>query len=166
VSKGFDLQGEWLPTDDLDIDFSLGYTDAHYTSTSESAGLVLANPGDKLPGSPWSFSLGAQYTTTVMGWDSFLRVDYEYASQEVGLTPDRDPGTTLFDGGLLPEPATNVFTVRAGATIRKINFALFLDNVFNAHPQLDLNHQDDQTLLYEATTLRPRTFGLSATYRY
>jgi hypothetical protein len=38
--------------------------------------------------------------------------------------------------------------------------------VFNAHPQLGLNHQDDQTLLFEATTLRPRTFGLTATYRY
>ncbi len=60
VSKGFDLEGEWLPIDNLDIDFSLGYTDAHYTSTSESAGLILANPGDKLPGSPWSFSLGAR----------------------------------------------------------------------------------------------------------
>ena len=165
-SKGFDLQGEWLPTDDLDIDFSLGYTDARYTSTSESAGLVLANPGDKLPGSPWSFSLGAEYTATIMGWDSFLRVDYEYASREIGLTPERDMNTTLFDGGLVPEPATNVFTIRAGTTIKKINFALFMDNVFNAHPQLDLNHQDDQTLLYEATTLRPRTIGLTATYRY
>jgi len=166
TSKGFDLQGEWLPTDDLDIDFSLGFTDAHYTSTSESAGLILANPGDKLPGSPWSFSLGAEYTRTIMGWESFLRIDYEYAGKEIGLTPDRDPGTTLFDGGLVPEPATSIFTVRAGTTVNKINFALFMDNIFNSHPQLGLNHQDDQTLLYEATTLRPRTFGLTATYRY
>jgi len=166
VSKGFDLQGEWLPIDNLDIDFSLGYTDAHYTSTSASAGLVLANPGDKLPGSPWSFSLGAQYTATVMGLDSFARVDYEYASREIGLTPDRDNSTTLFDGGLEPEPTTNVVKIRAGATVRKVDLALFVDNLFNAHPQLGLNHQDSDTLLYEATTLRPRTFGLTATYRY
>jgi outer membrane receptor protein involved in Fe transport len=166
VSKGFDLEGEWLPIDDLNIDFSLGYTDAHYTSTSQSAGLILANPGDKLPGSPWSFSFGAEYTTTLWGLESFARVDYEYASREIGLTPDRDSTTTLYDGGLEPEPATNVVKVRAGSTIRNVNLALFVDNLFNAHPQLGLNHQDSDTLLYEATTLRPRTFGLTATYRY
>ena len=33
-SKGFDLQGEWLVTDALDLDFSLGYTDAHFTTNA------------------------------------------------------------------------------------------------------------------------------------
>ncbi len=51
-------------------------------------------------------------------------------------------------------------------TIKNINFALFMDNVLNANPELGLNHQDSDTLLYEASTLRPRTFGLTATYRY
>src|SRR6185312_4162352 len=74
-SKGFDLEGEWLVTDKLDVDFSVGYTDAHYTSTSQSAGLVLAQPGDKLPGSPWTFSLGAQYNTKLWDHESFLRID-------------------------------------------------------------------------------------------
>jgi hypothetical protein len=44
--------------------------------------------------------------------------------------------------------------------------ALFMNNVFNAHPRLDLNHQDTATLLYEATTLRPRTAGVTVTVRY
>ena len=56
--------------------------------------------------------------------------------------------------------------MRAGATVKSINFTLFMDNVLNSHPVLDLNHQDDNTLLYEASTFRPRTFGLTATYRY
>ena len=173
VSKGFDMQGEWLVTDDLDIDFSVGFTDAYYTSTSESAGLILANPGDKLPGSPWTFSLGAQYNAKVWGRDSFFRLDYEYAGRETGLTPERDGpnsmgvgGTTLFDGGLVPEPATNRVNLRAGVTLSKIEMALFADNLLNSNPQLDLNHQDSDTLLYEATTFRPRTVGLSAIYRY
>ena len=165
-SRGFDLQAEWLLTDELDIDASLGYTDAYYTSTSSSAGLVLANVGDKLPGSPWSASLGAQYTRTVWGKDAFLRLEYEFSGGETGLTPDRDPGTTLFDRGLEPEPATNMFTLRAGATVRSVNFVVFMDNIFNANPVLDLNHQDNRTKLFEATTFRPRTFGLTATYRY
>jgi len=171
-STGFDLEGEWLVLDNLDIDFSLGYTDAHYTSTSNSAGLILAFPGDKLPGSPWTFSLGGEYTAKLFDHDSFLRVDYEFSSVETGLTPERHgridgmKKTSLFDGGLVPEPETDQLSIRAGITVRDIQFTLFMDNVLNANPELDLNHQDGDTLLFEATTLRPRTFGLTATYRY
>jgi outer membrane receptor protein involved in Fe transport len=166
VSKGFDLQGEWLVTDALDIDFTLGYVDAYYTQTSESAGLILAEKGDKLPGSPWTLSFGAQYNTQVMGNDSYFRLDYEFSSAETGLTPSRDPATTLFDPALLPEPQTNQLSLRAGMTLSEIDLALFAENLLNAHPQLDLNHQDNKTLLLEASTLRPRTIGISATYHY
>ncbi len=43
---------------------------------------------------------------------------------------------------------------------------MYLDNVFNSHPQLNLQHQDEFTTLYEAQTFRPLTLGLSATYKY
>jgi outer membrane receptor protein involved in Fe transport len=165
-STGFDLQGEWLATDAIDVDFSLGYTDAHYTSTSESAGLVLARNGDKLPGSPWTFSLGTQYNATVWSLDSFLRVEYEYASEVSGLTPERDPVTTLYDQHLVPDPPTHQVALRMGTKVHDIAFTLFAENLLNANPRLGLNHQDSNTRLYEATTLRPRTVGLSATYRY
>jgi len=165
-SKGFDLQGEWLLTDALDVDFSLGYTDAHYTSTGGAAGLVLAEKGDKLPGAPWTFSVGAQYAANVWNHDSFVRVDYEFAGRETGLTPERDAATTLFDPFLVPEPETNVVTLRAGMTLGDFNLSLFADNLLNAHPQIDLNHQDSNTLLFEASTLRPRTVGITGTYRY
>ena len=39
----------------------------YYTSTSVAAGLILAVKGDKLPGNPWTVSLGAQYTASVIG---------------------------------------------------------------------------------------------------
>jgi len=172
VSTGFDLQGEWLVMDGLDLDFSLGYTDAYYTKTAVAAGLLLARKGDKLPGSPWTFSLSAQYDSDVMDHPSFIRVDYEYASRETGLTPSRDPfvdpvfgNVSSFDPALVPEPETNVVSLRAGTTFGNFQVALFADNLFNSHPQLDLNHQDSNTLLFEASTLRPRTIGITATYR-
>lgn len=172
VSTGFDLQGEWLVTDELDVDFTLGYTDAYYTKTAVAAGLLLARKGDKLPGSPWTFSLGAQYNADVMDRPSFIRVDYEFASRETGLTPSRDPfvdpafgNVSSFDPALVPEPETNVVSLRAGTTFGNFQVTLFADNLFNTHPQLDLNHQDSNTLLFEASTLRPRTVGITATYR-
>jgi outer membrane receptor protein involved in Fe transport len=166
TSKGFDLQGEWLVTDALDLDFSFGYTDSEYTKTSASAGLILADKGNKLPGSPWTFSLGAQYSTDVWGHDSFIRADYEFTSRETGLTPERDPGTTLFDGGLVPEPETDNISLRAGMTLGDTVVSVFSDNLLNSHPRLDLSHQDSNTLLYEASTLHPRTIGVNAVYHY
>ena len=165
-SKGIDLQGEWLITDALDVDFSLGYTDARYTGTTASAGLVLAEKGDKLPGSPWTFSVGTQYSANVWDHDSFIRLDYEFSGRETGRTPERDPGTTLFDGGLVPGPETNIVTLRVGTTLSNFNLSAFADNLLNSQPQLNLSHQDSNTLLFEAETLRPRTFGITVAYRY
>ncbi|HWA30346.1 MAG TPA: TonB-dependent receptor [Rhizomicrobium sp.] len=164
-SKGFDLQGEWLLTDAFDVDFSLGYTHAQYTTTSIAGGLLLASKGDRLPGSPWTFSLGAQYNTQVAGRDSYLRVDYEYESREPNKLVFQDPLASSYDPALVPEPATNVVTLRAGAMLGDFNVSVFADNLFNTHPTLDLNHQDSDTLLFEASTLRPRTLGLTVTYR-
>jgi outer membrane receptor protein involved in Fe transport len=170
VSNGVDLEGEWLLTDDLDFDFSVGYTDAHYTSLSQIGtfpnNVVLATKGDKLPGSPWTVSLGGQYNRQIWGRDSFIRLEYQYAARETGMTPERDPNTTLFDGALLPEPAVSLVTLRAGTTLGSTAVTLFAENLLNAHPQENLNHQDSNTLLFEAQTERPRTIGLTATYRY
>ena len=165
-SKGVDLQADWLATDALSFSVSVGYTDAHYTSTINSAGLVLAQNGDKLPGSPWTFSIDAQYTRNMWEHDVYFSLQDEFASAETGLTPERDPGTTLYDPGLVPEPQTNTLTLRAGTMLGNFDVSVFADNVLDAHPQLDLNHQDVYTSLYEASTLRPRTVGLTATYRY
>jgi outer membrane receptor protein involved in Fe transport len=171
ISKGFDIEGEWLLTDNLDFDFSVGYTDAHYTGLSQIGSppdnlVVLAEKGDKLAGSPWSVSLGAQYNTNVWDHDAFVRFEYEYTGAETGMTPERDSNTTLYDGGLVPEPTINLFNLRAGATFGNTNVTLFAENLFNAHPQENLNHQDSNTLLFEAETQRPRTIGISASYRY
>jgi len=166
ISKGFDLEGEWAVADDFDVGFTAGYVDAYYDSTVVSAGLVLANNGDKLPGPPWTFSVNAQYRKNIFGHDAYFTLQDQFQGTETGLTPSRDPGTTLFDPGLVPEPSTNVLTLRAGTTFNSFDVSVFMDNVLNSHPTLDLNHQDEYTLLYEASTLRPRTFGITATYQY
>jgi len=164
-SKGFDLQGEVLLTDSFDVDFSLGYTDAVYTSTSTAGGLLLASKGDRIPGSPWTFSIGAEYSAPVLGHDSYARLDYEYSSREPTALVQHDPLASSYDPALVPEPETNLVTLRAGATFGDLDLSVFADNLLNAHPVLDLNHQDSDTLLFEASTLRPRTVGITAIYR-
>jgi len=67
---------------------------------------------------------------------------------------------------LVQDPATSQVSMRAGTQLGNFNVSVFGNNLLNSHPQLDLNHQDQYTLLYEAETLRPRTIGLTVLYRY
>ena len=171
TSKGFDLQGDWLPTDALDIDFSLGYVDAYYSEAAyagpkhTAANPPIAIAGEALPGAPWTFSLGAQYSANWFGRDSYIRADYEYNGRSYGNGGGTYAGTSSYDPGLKLDPPTNQVSLRAGMQFGDINMALFVNNLLNSHPQLGLNHQDQFTLLYEAHTLTPRTVGVTAIYR-
>jgi outer membrane receptor protein involved in Fe transport len=167
VSKGFDLQAQWLVTHGLDLEMSVGYTHARFTQTAlDNNGDVLNVVGDSLDVAPWTVTLGAQYDFKFFDRDAFIRGDYEYRSKRTAPIPNEDPNTAFFDPGLVPDPATNEVSARAGMTIGSWDVALFANNLFNAHPQLSLQHQDSSTLLYEATTFRPRTVGIAASFRY
>jgi hypothetical protein len=63
-------------------------------------------------------------------------------------------------------PSTSFVSLRSGTTIKGAEVSLFVDNLLNAHPGLNLTHEDQYTLLFQNTTFRPRTVGLTATYRY
>jgi iron complex outermembrane receptor protein len=167
VSKGFDLQAQWQLVDHLQLEGSVGYTDAKFSKNAvDTGGQILALKNDALDVTPWTVTLGAEYRFTWMGRDSFVRGDYEYNSKRTTAIPAEDPGTKYYDHGLVPNPATNQLSLRAGMNFEKWDLALFAENVLNAHPRLNLTHQDKFTQLYEAQTLRPRTIGVAATYRY
>jgi outer membrane receptor protein involved in Fe transport len=167
VSKGGDLQAEWRATHDLSFDLAVGFTDAQFSRNAYGGdGSILAIKGDALDVTPWTTTLGAEYRFKVLGHDGFWRADWEFASKRTTRTAAEDPGTTYYDAGLRPNPATNQVSLRAGLTLAKWDFALFGENLLNAHPQLNLTHEDQYTQLYEAQTLRPLTIGLSAAFHY
>ena len=169
VSQGFDLEGQWQFTDAFEMDLSVGYTDAHYTANAidPNTGEELAAKGDVLDVAPWTVSLGAQYDFNIADHDGFIRADYEYTGKRTRPIPAEDPAVVnFFDPGLVPDPAVNQVSLRTGMTFSKFNVALYVDNLFDSHPQLDLQHEDSTTALFEATTLRPRTVGLAIDYKY
>lgn len=167
VSKGFDLQAQWQLIDHLQLEGSVGYTDAKFSKNAvDTGGQILALKNDALDVTPWTVTLGAEYRFEWLGRDAFVRGDYEYNSKRTTAIPAEDPGTKYYDAGLVPNPATNQLSLRAGMNFDKWDLALFAENVLNAHPRLDLTHQDKYTTLYEAKTLRPRTIGIAATYHY
>ena len=169
VSKGFDFQGSWQVSHAFQLDASVGYTDAKFVRTSlDASGDILEQAGDSLEGEngPWTATVGLQYNFTVLDKAAFVRADDEFQSKRTTPNPNEDPLTAFYDSGLRPNPATNQLSIRGGVTVAHWDLAIFVNNVTNAQPQLNLTHQDSTTALYEAETLRPRTIGLAASFKY
>ena len=167
VSKGLDFQSQWQVTRSFELEMTVGYTDAKFSKTAVDAnGDVLDFKGDSLNIAPLTVTLGAQYNFALLGRDAFVRADDEFRSRRTTPIPNEDFRTAFYDGGLVPDQATNQLSLRAGLSLAKWDLAVFANNVLNSHPRLNLQHQDAATLLYEATTLRPLTIGIAATVRY
>jgi outer membrane receptor protein involved in Fe transport len=172
ISKGFDFEGQWNISHAFEIEWTVGYTDAYFSKTAYDVfGNVLAAQGDAIGETgatpvPWTLSIGAQYNFHLFEKDAFLRLDDEFDSKLNKPTIAMDPATAYYDPGLVNNPATNLLNLRAGVTFNQASFALFINNVLNSHPQLNLTHQDSDTLLYEAQTFRPLTVGLELSYKY
>lgn len=168
ISEGFDLDAQYQVTDNLQVSLALGYTEGKYSKTAfDPAGNgILARVGDSLDIVPWTATVGIQYNFLVGDDAAFVRADYEFSSHRNRPIAAEDPQTEYFDAGLHADPATNLVSLRSGITLASWEFNLFMDNVFNAHPQLNLAHQDEFTQLYTAETFRPRTTGVTASYRF
>jgi outer membrane receptor protein involved in Fe transport len=164
-SKGFDFQGQYT-MGPIVAELAVGYTDAYYTQTLKSGSSTVVSKGDVIGGSPWTVALGMQYNFDVKGHKAFARFDDEYSAQMSGLTPGLDPANKSFDAAGVKPPALNFLSLRTGVDLQGANVALFMDNAADARPQLTLNHNDKHTLLFTQTTYRPRTMGMTLTYRY
>jgi outer membrane receptor protein involved in Fe transport len=165
-STGFDLQFTFAPTARFAIDATVGKTDARYTSTTSTGpNRIVVNTGNGLGGAPWTGSLGIQQGFPAFGRDAYVRLDYEYSSRPDRLLPNQDPATRSYDPALVRTPATDFFSLRLGAMVNNINVALFADNLFDSSPRLSHTHSDSDTLLFTGTTFRPRTVGVTLTYR-
>jgi iron complex outermembrane recepter protein len=95
------------------------------------------------------------------------RVTDEYRNENPGPFTNRDdPKAGAFDLALSADAGTNVLKLRLGLILDQFNFSVFADNVLGAHPQLNLAHNFPFDPTYYANTFRPRTMGVTATYRF
>ena len=168
--RGFDLQTSAKLASFFTLDLAIGYTDAKYTTTTyrspvppTSIGVVK---GDALDGVvPWTVVVGGTADFEVAGRNAYARFNYEYSSRQRD-TPVQNPLTDQYDPRLPVIPATSLVRVRAGMTFDGVDVSVFCDNLLDAHPRLTRSHSDKDTDLFTQTTFRPRTVGMTATYRY
>ena len=184
VAKGFDLQAEAVLGGGLSLDLAVGYTSARYSKDSP-----LASNGDAISGQaavnynpgtspPWNVAVGPQYNFDMMGHESYVRFDWEYASRNPWRASVQDPvNTTQYNANSYTLPATTFASLRAGVKLGTWSVALFVDNLFDtktitgyAFTQLDKNNPSfdpavPQSIQQNQYVYRPRTIGITATYR-
>ena len=182
VAKGFDLQADANLGAGFSFEFSAGYTDARFTKDS-IGGLALA--GDAIAGNaavnyapgtnpPWSIAVSPQYHFKAFEHDSYVRIDWEYTSRNPWLAPVQDPRSSQYDDGFsYTLPATSFTSARAGTKIGGWDISAFCDNLFNKFPvanyaqsQIDsFNPAGPPTPQQNNFTFRPRTFGVTASFK-
>ncbi len=168
VSNGFDLQATTRLFDTVTLSAAIGYTDATYSKTIGNNGTIVVDKGDTIGGSPWSIDITAEYDFTLWGdYANYLRVEDSYKSHNGGKSANLDdPDALGYDPTIPHDPAVNQLNLRLGMLIGDADVSAFANNVLNAHPVLGLGHDAVVSPLYYATTLRPLTVGVTATYSF
>lgn len=166
TSRGFDFQAQIRPIDAVLLAVSAAYNDTTFDEATVLGGRTIYTKGSAVPGSgaPWTVTTTGEYDFNIFRRDAYLRGDYTYASRfsRSGAT---DSGTVSYDYMLQPRPETHLVNARIGVTLDSLDVSLFANNLFNSLPSLGLTRSINQPV-YTDYTFRPRTFGLTAAYRY
>jgi iron complex outermembrane recepter protein len=170
IGKGGTVSVAWRPMDSLSLAVIGAYTDAVYQDvvTSPNSSTTVRS-GDHLPASPWNVNANAEYAMDVFETHPYLRVDYQFASQQRSLTPANDPENFPNSDPTLPGlPEIRILAIRAGLRFNGIDASLFVQNALNYNTAQFYSRDSvaPYTTSYYARGLAPRTFGVTAAYRF
>jgi outer membrane receptor protein involved in Fe transport len=164
VSRGFDVQADWIAGHGLELGGNVGLTDARYTATTTDGPNILALKGDSLASPEWTATANAQQnfslTTDASG---YARIDYQFSGPYYRTGSDV---TFAYNPNTRNAPATNFVSLRAGAKKAGWDISFFIDNVLNNHVSL-YRYQD--TMISPGlrdTTYRPITVGFTAIKKF
>ena len=116
--------------------------------------------------SPWSVTASIERDFPMMrGATVTLHAEDIFRSENPGPFYSHRPASPYYVPQAQPNPSTNVLNLRAVFAWPSIDAAVFVNNALNAHPLLSLERAgvDDGGT---ATTFRPRTIGVSASWRF
>ena len=176
-SRGGDIHIQVKPLDTLLVDLTAAYTDAKYTETvcggtlactgSGATTKPIVSEGDRLPSAPWTFILSSEYgLPSFRQRDPYIRLDYHYATAQTALLSGQNPNNGVSDPTIPGLPKTSTLNLRAGLRWSGIDVSLYGQNLSNSHPLLFLTRDTTASPLYFERSSRPRTIGVTVSYRY
>jgi iron complex outermembrane recepter protein len=162
-SNGIEFAWTWRATPGLDLSANADYTHAYLTTDAPGIG---GNAGDNLPAVPeFSGNLAADYAFTVSSAaNGFVggNVAYEgarFSNFVTGLPPTMTR-TVL--------PSYPMLNLHAGLDYNDVTIETYVKNVSNSYAfsQISSEANDGFSPPLAAALIQPRTFGLSATYKF
>ncbi len=190
-SRGGDIDVQFKPVDSLLVGLTVAYTDARFTKSScagvlqydPAAGLCtgviggaassappVVSEGNRLVGAPWTIMAALEETfSDWRGRKPYVRLDYQFTNAQNALLPGQDSRNALFDTTIPGLPQTKNLQLRAGFRWSGYDVSFFAQNVLDQQPVLFKSRDiayDPTDNLYFARGVRPRTVGVTATYRY
>jgi hypothetical protein len=128
---------------------------------------LIAREGDTTLLSPqWTSNVTLTYEHALVDqYSGYIRADLQHSSAFRRTT---SAGTVSYDPALYAGPAYSFLTLRSGLVHGTLDLAFFVDNVTNTRPALYASYGLDSISrqIQQQTTLRPRTFGIDAGYRF
>lgn len=169
--RGFDLQADIRVTEDLTLQAEVGYTNGTFQSTflaGPTATLPLVSKGNHIASPPWTISLHGQYEFSFKNrHDAYVRADFDYRAKQTSLTSFLDPRNGGIDPTISNPPTIYALSMRAGYRINGIDLSVFANNVLDQHVWAGRRSRDNgNATLYRSHIVRPRTFGMTAGYRF
>jgi len=172
TSNGFDIALDAALTNSLTFGTTVSYVKATYSETVGAGSSTVVSKGDWVGGtgiqagvlpSPWTLAAHGRYRFATYGASTaYVWLEDVYHKANPGPVSTQNPNDTLsYDAALTPDPSTNVLNARLGITVGGLDVSVFANNVLNSHPLLGRFHAlafDDRL---QASTLRPRTVGLT-----
>lgn len=172
TSYGFDLAVRVRPVQGLTFSAAIGdanatYDHDYYPTTTQTKPTVSA--GDAIDGSRTTITLSGDYEWQVSsGTDFYLRADYSYTGRN-DRTPGLNPNNAVYDATAPNDPghANNIVNARIGARLHGLDVSAFVNNLFDENRLIDTGSLGAGSPLHGAFLYnRPRTYGITAAYRY
>jgi outer membrane receptor protein involved in Fe transport len=165
TGKGFDFDMTADITDHLAVGVQVGYAIISFDEATKRGTSTVYTKGSSIPnaGPPWRLSLSGDYNLPLSdAVTAYAHADYAYTSK-FRRTGNTDPGVTSYDRYIMPLPEAQIVNARVGARYSNVDLSFFAYNLFNS---TDLINYSRTGIVYNAKTFQPRTFGLTASYRY
>jgi outer membrane receptor protein involved in Fe transport len=167
VSSGADVDARLRASEHLTLGLAVGYTDARYTTTVPGSTGNVVTDGDRLPGAPWVVTASGEYVFPVFDTRKpYFRVDYQVSSSWSGRQPEQDSANVIYDPTIPSYGETKALSARTGVRWGGFDVSFYGQNLLNTHPLLFTAHDLITSPLYFDLTWRPRTLGITGTYRY
>ena len=170
TSKGADIDIQARPTDSVHLGLTGSFTDAQYASTvyaGPQATEALAGAGDHLPVAPWTVVASGEYEIPLLRSQApYIRLDYNVSGRYKSPLVFQDQATISYDPAPFYQTQAQSLSARLGVRWNGFDISLFGTNLTDTHPVLfDSRYYPPLPLFFDVTS-RPRTIGLTATYRF